>query len=290
MTINDSNWQFLHDATGLSLPFNDMYFRYLRDQGYTGTLQDMIAASGFSINPSGLRNPANPTTGLITPPIISGIQTTEQTLTTTLATWSRTPVSRTRQWWRADSLTVGVDPITDDEGNTLYLTKEYIPGATSTTYQIAIADRGYVIGVDEFASFGGLVVTAQSVATDMIEYTDLLAGAGSFTSNIGWTLPTGWTIAGGLLTGLLTANTATHAVIAPAATIRLQTDVKRLVAGTVTLRLSGPPHGVIAGAAFTAVGDNQFVDLVTTGNNTIGVVKSATFNGDIDNLVAYRIA
>lgn len=52
MTINDSNWQFLQDATGLSLPFNEMYFRYLRDLGYTGTLQDMIAKSGLGLNPS----------------------------------------------------------------------------------------------------------------------------------------------------------------------------------------------------------------------------------------------
>lgn len=59
MTINDSNWQFLHDATGLSLPFNEMYFRYLRDLGYEGTLQDMIAASGIGLNPSGLSNPAS---------------------------------------------------------------------------------------------------------------------------------------------------------------------------------------------------------------------------------------
>lgn len=59
MTINDSNWQFLHDATGLSLPFNEMYFRYLGDPGYTGTLQDRIAKSGLGLNPSGLKNPAN---------------------------------------------------------------------------------------------------------------------------------------------------------------------------------------------------------------------------------------
>lgn len=59
MTINDSNWQFLHDATGLSLPFNEMYFRYLRDLGYEGTLQDMIAASGLGLNSSGWKNPAS---------------------------------------------------------------------------------------------------------------------------------------------------------------------------------------------------------------------------------------
>lgn len=52
MTINDDNWMFLHTATGLSLPFNDMYYRYLRDLGYTGTLQDMIARSGLGLNPS----------------------------------------------------------------------------------------------------------------------------------------------------------------------------------------------------------------------------------------------
>lgn len=63
MTINDSNWQFLHDATGLSLPFNEMYFRYLRGLGYTGTLQDMIAASELGLNPSGLKNPANNASG-----------------------------------------------------------------------------------------------------------------------------------------------------------------------------------------------------------------------------------
>lgn len=44
MTINDSNWKFLHDETGLSLTYNDMYYRYLKSLGYTGTLQDMIAA------------------------------------------------------------------------------------------------------------------------------------------------------------------------------------------------------------------------------------------------------
>jgi len=58
MTINDSNWKFLHDATGLSLTYNDMYFRYLRSQGYTGTLQDMIGKSERGLNPSGLKNPS----------------------------------------------------------------------------------------------------------------------------------------------------------------------------------------------------------------------------------------
>lgn len=52
MTINDDNWKFLHQETGLSMPFNDMYFRYLRDLGYTGTLQDMIAKSKLGLNPS----------------------------------------------------------------------------------------------------------------------------------------------------------------------------------------------------------------------------------------------
>lgn len=51
-TINDREWKFLAEQTGLSLPFNDMYYRYLRGLGYTGTLQDMIAASGFGLTPS----------------------------------------------------------------------------------------------------------------------------------------------------------------------------------------------------------------------------------------------
>jgi hypothetical protein len=59
VTINDSNWQFLQNATGLSLPFNHMYFKYLRGLGYTGTLQQMIAKSGLGMNPSGLKNPSS---------------------------------------------------------------------------------------------------------------------------------------------------------------------------------------------------------------------------------------
>lgn len=51
-TINDANWKFLAEETGKPGPFNDMYFRYLRSLGYTGTLQDMIAASGAGINPA----------------------------------------------------------------------------------------------------------------------------------------------------------------------------------------------------------------------------------------------
>ena len=51
-TVNDREWKFLAGQTGLSLPFNDLYFRYLRDLGYKGTLQDMIAASGFGFTPS----------------------------------------------------------------------------------------------------------------------------------------------------------------------------------------------------------------------------------------------
>lgn len=58
MTINDSNWKFLHDATGLSLTYNDMYYRYLKGLGFTGTLQEMIAKSKRGLNPSGLGNPA----------------------------------------------------------------------------------------------------------------------------------------------------------------------------------------------------------------------------------------
>lgn len=65
MTINDSNWKFLHNATGLSLTYNDMYYRYLRGLGYTGTLQQMIAKSKKGLNPSGLKNPSN--AGGITP-------------------------------------------------------------------------------------------------------------------------------------------------------------------------------------------------------------------------------
>lgn len=52
MTINDREWKFLAEQTGLSLPFNDLYFRYLRGLGYRGTLQDMIAASGLGFTPS----------------------------------------------------------------------------------------------------------------------------------------------------------------------------------------------------------------------------------------------
>ena len=59
MTINDRNWKFLHDATGLSLTYNDMYYRYLRGLGFTGTLQDMIAKSKRGLNPSGGGNPAS---------------------------------------------------------------------------------------------------------------------------------------------------------------------------------------------------------------------------------------
>lgn len=58
MTINDSNWKFLHDATGLSLTFNDMYARYLRGLGFVGVLQDMIRKSGLGMNPSGIANPS----------------------------------------------------------------------------------------------------------------------------------------------------------------------------------------------------------------------------------------
>lgn len=58
-TINDANWAFLSEQTGMSAPYNDMYFHYLRSLGYTGTLQDMIAASGLGVNPSGLKNPIN---------------------------------------------------------------------------------------------------------------------------------------------------------------------------------------------------------------------------------------
>lgn len=52
MIINDREWKFLAEQTGLSLPFNDMYFRYLRSLGFSGTLQDMIGASGLGLAPS----------------------------------------------------------------------------------------------------------------------------------------------------------------------------------------------------------------------------------------------
>lgn len=51
-TINDREWAFLAELTGDSGPFNDMYFKYLRSLGYTGTLQDMIAAYGGGLIPS----------------------------------------------------------------------------------------------------------------------------------------------------------------------------------------------------------------------------------------------
>lgn len=52
MTVNDKEWKFLAEQTGMSAPFNDMYFAYLRGLGYTGTLQDMIAAYGYGLTPS----------------------------------------------------------------------------------------------------------------------------------------------------------------------------------------------------------------------------------------------
>lgn len=51
-TINDREWAFLSEQTGMSAPFNDMYFNYLRGSGYTGTLSDMIAAYGYGLTPS----------------------------------------------------------------------------------------------------------------------------------------------------------------------------------------------------------------------------------------------
>jgi hypothetical protein len=42
MTINDSEWRFLRTVTNTTGTFNDMYARYLRGLGYTGTLQDML--------------------------------------------------------------------------------------------------------------------------------------------------------------------------------------------------------------------------------------------------------
>lgn len=52
MTVNDKEWKFLAEQTGMSAPFNDMYFHYLQSLGYVGTLQDMIAASGLGLTPS----------------------------------------------------------------------------------------------------------------------------------------------------------------------------------------------------------------------------------------------
>lgn len=51
-TINDVQWRYLAEKTGLRLTFNDMYFIYLRRLGYLGTLQDMIRAHGKGFKPS----------------------------------------------------------------------------------------------------------------------------------------------------------------------------------------------------------------------------------------------
>lgn len=58
MTINDREWLFLAQQTGEPGPFNDMYFKYLRGLGHTGTLQDMIAAFGGGFTPSQGGRPA----------------------------------------------------------------------------------------------------------------------------------------------------------------------------------------------------------------------------------------
>ena len=50
--VNDREWKFLATETGIEAPFNQLYFTYLRGLGYTGTLQDMIAKSGFGLTPS----------------------------------------------------------------------------------------------------------------------------------------------------------------------------------------------------------------------------------------------
>lgn len=60
MTKSDREWAYLSEQTGMKAPFNDMYFRYLRGLGYTGTLQDMIAASGLGFSPSKYVPPYDP--------------------------------------------------------------------------------------------------------------------------------------------------------------------------------------------------------------------------------------
>lgn len=52
MTVNDREWKFLATELQMQAPFNQLYFKYLRGLGYTGTLQDMIAKSGFGLTPS----------------------------------------------------------------------------------------------------------------------------------------------------------------------------------------------------------------------------------------------
>src|SRR5690606_7271653 len=51
MTSQDREWAFLAEQTGMRSTFNDMYYKYLKDLGYTGSLQDMIAASGLGLTP-----------------------------------------------------------------------------------------------------------------------------------------------------------------------------------------------------------------------------------------------
>lgn len=42
MTVNDREWRFYRDAVGKNETYNDLFTRYLRELGLTGTLQDMI--------------------------------------------------------------------------------------------------------------------------------------------------------------------------------------------------------------------------------------------------------
>lgn len=244
---------------------------------------------------------------LVGAPTISGTPTTEQTLTAALAEWSRTPNSRTRQWWSAEALMVGDEPLTDDDDNILYINETPISGATAATYLIAIAygdfpvssrdgdvQKNYVIFVEETARFAGFSLVARSEAVGVIYYTDRMAGVGSFPDSTGWTtLSNGFSIAGGQLLGVANASAgvANHATNTAAGYYRFVFDLKARTAGSCQARFTGGVQGLLLGTAQSTVVDNiiqNFADKNT--NATVGFSKTATFDGAIDNLRLFRYA
>lgn len=163
-------------------------------------------------------------------------------------------------------------------------------GADPATKQVQVY-RSTAATLDRMADAVGepiAVAASQSVTTSIGDTSrTTLITAGDMSSGAAWTIPAGWTIAGGVATHTpgATAVLRQNLAIDVGRWYRTAYTVLGRTAGTVTPRLGGA-----ANRLGTAVSTNgRFIDRIqsVTGNENFGFVPATAFDGSVDDVILY---
>lgn len=225
-----------------------------------------IGISTVSIGPGGGGGvvPAAPSN--VSPPVISGIQTRGQTLSTTDGVWTNSPTSFAYQWKRG-----GVD----------------IAGATNSTYLLAAADVGTAITVGIIATnvtgssaqsvssaTGNIAALLSISGTPVTTATQNSAYAGFSVSGSGGHTPYTYSLASGTLPTGITLDSSTGAVTGTPTVVETKTGIVIRVtdADGLTADLASFQIDVAAAGA----GPTNTVAPAITGTTTVGQLLTTT--------------